>query len=364
MQEMEDNSNTEAVYADLVQIYPKDIRYLRRYAETLIAGGKITTATGILRRLHDILIESGDKNQAAQLTREFPQIGRISKEEGEDGVEKNPLLDLVTQGIAGKIWTATHQHSLKEGEHLFRRGDTGNSMYIVLKGELAVYVPDDSGKLVLLNLITYGNVVGEGALLNPGPRGADVVANKDSSVVELPHKKILAYLLKNPEIETALMHENEQRHMVSLLSRNAVLQRIPMDMRHFLGKQAEIVHYKSGSIIRKGGDTLDSVDMLTKGKAHYVFTSKSGNRTPLHELPVGQLIGDMSVLRNNTAAKRKIGCPADIVAIEDTVMAHIPFSAFKNVVEAYPPLREALFRTAEAQIFEIMRKVAQMSQPQ
>jgi len=364
MEGWEDNEKTEAVYADLVRLYPKDTRYLRRYAETLIAGGKITTATSILHQLHDILIESGERNKAAQLAGEFPQIGRVVKEETGDSTKKYPFLNFATQGLAGKIWTVTHQRTLKEGKHLFRRGDPGDSMYVVLKGELAVYVPDDAGKLVLLNLITYGNVVGEGALLNPNPRGADVVANKDSTVVELPRKKVLSYLLENPEAEEALMCEYEQRHMVSLLSRNAVLQRIPMDMRHFLGKQAEIVHYSAGTVIRKGGDALDSVDMLTKGKAHYVFTTKSGNRTKLHEVPIGQLIGDMSVLRNTTSAKRKIGCPADIVAVEDTVMAHIPFSAFKNVVEAYPPLREALFRIAETQISELMRKVTQVGQTQ
>jgi len=364
MQETEDKEKTEVVYADLVRLYPKDTRYLRRYAETLIASNKITTATSILHQLHDILIESGEKNQAIQLAREFPQIGRITKEEAGDSAEKYPFLDFVKQGLTGKIWTAMHQRTFKEGKHLFRRGDPGASMYVVLKGELAVYVPDDTGKLVLLNLIGYGNVVGEGALLNPNPRGADVVANKDSTVVELPRKKVLSFLLKNPEVEEALMCEYEQRHMVSLLSRNTVLQRIPMDMRHFLGKQAKIIHYSAGTIIHKGGDALDSVDMLTNGKALYVFTTKSGNRMKLHEVPIGQLIGDMSVLRNNTAAKRKIGCPADIVAVEDTVMAHIPFSAFKNVVEAYPPLREALLRTAETQISELMRKVTQVGQTQ
>jgi len=361
METWEDNSNTEAVYADLVRLYPKDTRYIRRYAETLIANKKITTATEILRQLHDVLIESGERKQATDLAREFPQIGKISKEETEDGIEKYPFLKLATQGIGGKIWTATHQRHLKEGEHLFHRGDPGDSMYVVLNGELAVYVPDESGKLILLNLIVYGNIVGEGALLNPGRRKADVVANKDSSVVELSRKKVLTYLLKNHEAEAALIYEHEQRYMVSLLSRNAVLQRIPMDMRHFLGKQAEIVHYKTGTVIRKGGDILDSVDMLTMGKAYYVLATKSGKRITLHELPLGQLIGDMSALRD-PSMKRKIGCPADIVAIEDTIMAHIPFSAFKNVVEAYPPLRESLFRTAEALMSEISRKITQIDQ--
>jgi len=358
MNDRKDNEKTEAVYADLVRIYPKDIRYLRRYAEALIANKRYTTATGVLRCLHDALLESGEKNQAVELANEFPQIGRISGGK-EDTSKEYPFLGLVTQGIGGTIWAAMHRRLLKEGEHLFRRGDAGDSMYVVLKGELAVYVPDDTGKLVLLNMIAYGNVVGEGALLDCNPRGADVVANKDSSVVELPRKKVLSFLLENPEVESALMHEHEQRRMVSLLSRNVVLQRIPMDMRHFLGKQAEIVRYRAGTVIHKGGDVLDSVDMLTKGKAHYVLAGKSGSRTTLHELPVGQLIGDMSVLQNDTSAKRRTGCPADIVAVEDTVMAHIPLSAFRNVVEAYPPLREFLIKTVEAQIFEISRKSVQ-----
>jgi len=353
----EDSAHVEAVYADLVRLYPDDVRYLRRYAEALIANGKHATATAILRRAHDLLVQSGNRHEASELARQYPEIGRIQAET-ERHADTSPFLEMAEACAGGRLLGAIRQKRLKEGEHLFRRGDAGDSMYVVIRGELAVYVPDENGKPILLNMIGQGNVAGEGAVLTPNPRGADVVANKDSAVIEIPRRKALAYLLDHPEVEAALMSEYEQRHMVSLLSRNPALRRIPMDMRHFLGKQARITHYDAGATIRKGGAPLDAVDMLTRGRAHYVLCTPKGERMPILELPLGQLIGDLSVLRSSENGQKRMGCPADIIASEDAMMAHIPYSAFKNVVEAYPPLRETLFRLVDAQIAEISRRVA------
>ena len=356
--EHEDSVHAEAVYADLVRLYPDDVRYLRRYAEALIANGKHATATEILRRAHDLLIRAGERHEASELTRQYPQIGRVHARE-EDVSGTSLFLAMAEECAGGKLLAAMRRKRLKEGEHLFRRGDPGESMGVVISGELAVYVPDETGRLILLNMIGPGSVVGEGSVLSANPRGADVVANKDSTIIEIPRKKALAYLLEHPEVEAALMSEYEQRHMVSLLSRNPALRRIPVDMRHFLGKQAEIARYDAGALIRKGGAPLDAVDMLTRGRAQYMMTAPSGKRLPILELPMGQLIGDLSILRDKADAGRRMGCPADIIAMEDVMMAHIPYAAFKNVVEAYPPLRETLLRTVDAQLAEISRKVAE-----
>jgi len=232
-----------------------------------------------------------------------------------------------------------------------REGEFGDTMFIVVKGEVAVFKKDDRGRAILLNLIKEGDIVGEGAFLNPGPRGADVVANKDSVIIELPRKKTMEFVLNHPHLQQGLERKAELRLMTGLISINGVLRDIPMHMRQHLASEARIKHYPPKTIIHRAGEELTRVDMLLRGKAAYVMQNSAGKYVLLESLPIGELIGD-------TSAVFKASCPADLMTLEYVSMAHIPYGAFKNVVEAYPPLRENLFRHAEEQRERFMRKMS------
>jgi len=344
------------VYADLVSLYPENETYLRRYADLLIQAGQITTATEILRRLHALLLKSNNPRKAEALAREFPQIGRIVSFK-EDGDEKT-LVDILSEDMVGKLWLKMNQKRIREGHHLFHKGEHGDTLYLVIKGELAACVPTGDGKVVLLNMVGEGDIVGEGSFLNPGPRNADVVANRDSIVVELPRNKTIAYLAEHPDLEKELNIKAQFRYMTGLLSINPLLQCLPLDMRQYMAKEAKTEHYASGTVIHKAGEELTAVDMLVQGKACYQMHAKSDSQI-LYWLPVGELVGDTSAVRKST-------CPAMLVAKTDVLMAHVPYAAFKNVVEAYPPLRESLFRHAHKQRERIMLEVSKLasSQPQ
>lgn len=344
------NTNDLEVYADLASLYPDNEAYLRKYAELLIAVGQITTATEILRQLYSLLLKGDNPRKADALAHEFPQIGRVIslKHDGDD----KSIADVLSEDMFNKLWLRMHQRRIPEGQHLFHKGEYGDTLYLIIKGELAACITTEKGKIVLLNMVGEGGVVGEGGFLNPGPRNADVVANQDSIVVELPRKKTIAYLAEHLDVEQELNMEAEFRYMTGLLSINPLLQNLPLDMRQYMAKETKIEHYVVGTVIHKAGAELTAVDMLVQGKAAYVMRDKTDSHV-LDSLSVGELIGD-------TSAVRKSSCPADLMAIEDIIMAHIPYAAFKNVVEAYPPLRESLFKYAHKQRERIMRKVSEL----
>ncbi|HXH64663.1 MAG TPA: cyclic nucleotide-binding domain-containing protein [Mariprofundaceae bacterium] len=338
------------VYGDLVKIYPDNLGYLRRYAELLLEARRATTATEVLRRLHQLLIEQHQDDKARQLIREFPIIGKViaPQEEMED-----PMTQML-EGSMGRLWTLANQRKVREGHHICHEGEYGDTLFLVIKGEVAVFKKDERGRAILLNLIKDGDIFGEGAFLNPGPRGADVVANKDSVILELPRKKTMEFILNHPHLQQNLEIKAELRYMTGLISVNGVLRDIPMHMRQHLAGEARIKHYAAKTIIHRAGEELTEVDMLLRGKAAYVMQSSSGERAILEPLRIGELIGD-------TSALFKASCPADLMALEHVSMAHIPYGAFKNVVEAYPPLREDLFRHAQAQRARFMRKVSRQT---
>jgi CRP/FNR family transcriptional regulator, cyclic AMP receptor protein len=69
-------------------------------------------------------------------------------------------------------------------EHLFRKGQSGEGMYVVLEGELRALTIVE-GKECLLGTVGAGESFGEISLLDKGPRSADIIANRDSTLLKL-----------------------------------------------------------------------------------------------------------------------------------------------------------------------------------
>jgi len=346
----EELEQQEKVYADLAKIYPENESYLRKHAEILLKLGQASTATIALKKLYDVL-EKKDPNKASALAREFPQIGRVSKSDNER--QGDVELGQMFRESLGTIWIRLHQRRIKEGRRLYSMGDRGDSMALVLDGEMAVCIPDEHST-ILLNLIGKNDIVGEACYFNPGERSANIVANTDCTVVEIPRKKLLNYFIENPGAEKLLQEKADLRQMTSMLSTNPLLQNIPLDMRKYMAGTADTERYRANSVIRQAGQEIDAVDMLVRGKASYMMRNKEDRYLQLGTFQQGELIGD-------TSAIRKATCPADIVANTEVLMAHIPLSSFTNVVEAYPPFKEKLMKHAERQRTKMMQMVSNIS---
>lgn len=80
------------------------------------------------------------------------------------------------------------------GAVLFRQGDPPSGLFVVDQGllEIAARMPGDEDSAV--SRIAPGEVVGEFALLDPGPRSARVTAVEDSAGLFLPARSFIAQL--------------------------------------------------------------------------------------------------------------------------------------------------------------------------
>ncbi len=65
------------------------------------------------------------------------------------------------------------------GDTVFRRGDPGDSLYIVLEGLAELWFKSDSGERVILETARKGDFFGEISLLDGGPRTANALVKED-----------------------------------------------------------------------------------------------------------------------------------------------------------------------------------------
>jgi len=318
------------VYADMVKLHPDNEMYVRQYAELLMDMGQEATGLDMLRHLHDLLVSRNDLRRADALTKQYPMIGRVREPQH----WQEDINELLPSFVHSRFWLKLNQQRLREGQHLFHRGDKLDTLYLLCEGELAEFSEGVDGTPVLLSLITPGDVVAENKLLNPGAHKSDVVANKKSIVVRLPRKKMLEALISTPVLKKVLERKVERRGLLRMISESPVLQIIPLEMRQHLAEDSYIREYAKGTTIHKAGKKLSHVDLIIAGEAHYQLQNKE-NIEHLKTLEPGALVGE-------SAAIHDVGCPANLVTETGVTIVHISYTAFINVAEAYPPVRKKL----------------------
>lgn len=88
----------------------------------------------------------------------------------------------------------------KAGETLFKEGEVGDLMYVLLQGTVDVFVSDR-----LVGSFQAVEVIGEMALIDRAPRSATVVAKTDCEFVTLNEKRFFILTEHRPEFALHLM---------------------------------------------------------------------------------------------------------------------------------------------------------------
>lgn len=118
---------------------------------------------------------------------------------------RTPLLRRLPAEALTRLAGFAHLRPMTKGETLFRRGDPGTGLLLVVKGRIRVSVPSTEGRDGVLNLVRAGEVVGEIALLDGHARTADAIADTDGEVMLLERRDLLPLLEENGALALALM---------------------------------------------------------------------------------------------------------------------------------------------------------------
>ena len=96
-------------------------------------------------------------------------------------------------------------------ELVFREREPAENMYIVLEGELEVFIKSEASKETVLVVLKQGNYFGELALLDltRGKRNASVRAKRRSRLIKIPKKYFRLSLKRDPSLVKAMQTINK-----------------------------------------------------------------------------------------------------------------------------------------------------------
>lgn len=85
---------------------------------------------------------------------------------------------------------------IEEGETIFNQGDTGDCVYVIMKGSIDIYKETGGGRSFIARL-GRGDIFGELAILTREPRSASAIASSPTELIMFRDKALHMALLKN-----------------------------------------------------------------------------------------------------------------------------------------------------------------------
>src|SRR5215213_3078270 len=155
--------------------------------------------------------------------------------------------------------------SIRAGEILFLKGDPGDALYAVRRGQIRIATGTDDGRRLTLNLLGPGDVFGEIALLDGHSRTADAIAVEPTDLFMVLRRDFLDLLERQPRVAVRIIEFLCERfRWMSERMEEAVLLPLQARLSHRLLALAEDygaeIHISQHDLAVFVGSTRESVN--------------------------------------------------------------------------------------------------------
>lgn len=123
-------------------------------------------------------------------------IGQLKETSLFRGMPEEAVATVVQKAIVRRLMV---------GEVLMRRGEMGDSLFMIYTGWVKIVTEDSRGEELIINKCGPGETLGEVALLDQGPRSATVVALTEAEVFELRSEDFQVLLDQRPDLAMTLI---------------------------------------------------------------------------------------------------------------------------------------------------------------
>jgi CRP/FNR family cyclic AMP-dependent transcriptional regulator len=115
-------------------------------------------------------------------------------------LERHAVLGKLSPGEIDTLLRYSRVERYPEHEEIFAKGSPGTSMMLVLAGSVRISSISFSGKEIVFNIINAGELVGEVAVFDGGPRSGDAVAMTDCELLVLNRRDLMPCLERHADI--------------------------------------------------------------------------------------------------------------------------------------------------------------------
>jgi len=126
-------------------------------------------------------------------------------------IRKAPLFSALDDEAAHELRQSMVALKLSKGQVLFKEGQDGDRLYVVVHGKIKLGTTSTDGRENLLSILGPGEMFGELSLFDPEPRTSTATAVTDARLVSLAHEAVIGLVTTNPQTSLELLRRLAQR---------------------------------------------------------------------------------------------------------------------------------------------------------
>jgi len=223
--------------------------------------------------------------------------------------------------------------SLDPDQQLFREGDPGDALYVIVEGEVAVMT--EGPPRVEMQRLGPGSFIGEVALLTDQPRSATVIAATPAELLRIDRVTLSNVLREHGDMLRAVLRFVRDRLVDRWMRASPLFRPFDDAQRAELASQFVFLEIEAGTRLLARGTRPDGLYIVLAGQ----FSVHRSSRL-LAMLGPGDLIGETALLSGDEFK-------SDVVAHGKGLALCLPATVFREVIAAHPHVLEYIGEQAE-----------------
>ena len=235
---------------------------------------------------------------------------------------------------------------LSAKQTLFRKGDQGGALYLILDGKVAIVFPHEDGSDEVLNHLGPGEALGQMSLIDPGLRTATAVAVADTHMLRLHRDDFQEIIRSQPQDVLTALGDAAARQRLGYMD---ILKQLPLfhnmtdETLAHVGDRLSIVRLKSGQPLFRKGDPGDSLYIVDDGKLKITTTGSGGEELILNDCGPGEVIGEMGPIDYEPRS-------ATVVATTSARLLRLSREDFLDIASAQPIIAMEIMRNMSSRL--------------
>jgi CRP-like cAMP-binding protein len=209
-----------------------------------------------------------------------------------------PLLSTMSEAAFRRVLGTLVLRRFPANALVVREGEAGNSFFFVAGGQLSVFATDGLGRHTELARLGENAVFGEMALLSAQPRSASVACTTEVDLLEVGRQSLAALADELGPVAEALHGFTRERLLGNLMATSALFKPFNRMQQRDLLRRFTSHDVAPGTVVIAEGEEGRGLFVVLSGELDVVRRAADGTSVTLNQLKIGDVFGEMSLLRN------------------------------------------------------------------
>lgn len=223
--------------------------------------------------------------------------------------------------------------SLEAGVELFREGDPGDALYVIVEGEVSVQA--EGPPRVEMARLGPGAFIGEVALMTDQPRSATVTAVDPSELLRIDRTTLSTVLAEHGDVLRAVLRFVRERLVDRWMRTSPLFRPFDDEERNALAARFKFLEIESETKLLAAGSRPDGLYIVLAG----TYQVRRDGAT-IATVGPGELIGETALLSGGMFK-------SDVVARGKGLALCLPAADFREVIMTHPHVLEYIGEHAE-----------------